>query len=140
MQTPTLEQIANVPGVLGAMLCDDFGGVLQSAGDAGMAGVEAAVLAQAAESAATALGHRLALGGCTALTQTCREGVVHIRGTGADRMILIWHRPDTDTGTLERLLASFEPSSTPPPPETRALAPVQSVPAHWDPFSPPPPT
>ncbi len=140
MNPARLDDIASVTGVRGAVICDDFGGILHAAGDTAQAGVETAVLAQAAQSAASALGHRIGLGGCTGLTQTHTRGQIHIRRTGTDRMILVWHHADADLPALDRLLSTFEPASDSPDPAHSRDLPNDPPPAHWDPFSPPPPS
>jgi hypothetical protein len=137
MADSRLDTIAALPGIWGVALCDDRGGILQTAGQCDQVGMEIAALGQGIQAAATELGRRLGLGGCDEIIQVHPAGRLRIRRAGPDRFLLIWHQTEVTPDELERVLPSVvaaEPPSnprfSPPPPPTQP---------EWDPFAPPPP-
>ena len=140
METDDLDSIAKTPGVIGVLLCDDFGGVLGSVGRAAPAAHETAVLSQAAHSASDAMGFRVGLGPCTEIIQRHPHGGLRIRRVGTQRFLLIWYEHDVSETDLEAALSGWKPSSSEEPePQFGAEIAAPHVPAGtvsgWDPFA-----
>lgn len=145
MKTDVLNEIVEIQGVQGVLLCDDFGGVLQSAGRVVTSGTEASVLAQAAHSASDALGFRMGLGPCDEILQRHPHGGVRIRRVEEHRFLLIWHELELVESALEQALTGWKAPSEESGADSRAVhanmgGSLSSQPslAEWDPFGPTP--